>query len=308
MHSKEPRPRRWALCVAITLGLGLGSLANAQRATAAAPSRTSPPSPCDPNALTKIPRRAADAPTGSQFAERVRGLAGPARDAVVVAQVLAGDMPGFLRHLVPVTVRGTGLGRPVAITVCVLPDYLAVGSNRDFLFVPVGLKAAVTIADRFGFVLPTPKLVDAIYDASPVKLSPQPLPASDAMRSTDYVVLHNGMIQLQRREFTAKLGELTSGDKKDLVLTSRLWELPGRVAIYGWHRGPSAPIQPLSTVHGARYADYSHGVRLVSEIVYVNGAAREIKSVLADRILASALTREGPLARLSERLAALEAQ
>jgi len=27
-------------------------------------------------------------------------------------------------------------------------------------------------------------------------------------------------------------------------------------------------------VHGAQYADYSHGVRLVSRIIYVNGVLR----------------------------------
>ena len=50
---------------------------------------------------------------------------------------------------------------------------------------------------------------------------------------------------------------LTAGPRKDLVLTSRLWLDPGKVAIYGWHRARGAPIQPLSTVHGAGYADYS---------------------------------------------------
>ncbi len=82
------------------------------------------------------------------------------------------------------------------------------------------------------------------------------------MRSNLYLERHQQRIDEQR--FGLPLGELISGHKKDLVLSNRLRQLPDRVAIYGWHRAPGDPIQPLSTVHGARYVDYSHGVRLVS--------------------------------------------
>jgi hypothetical protein len=203
--------------------------------------------------------------------------------------------------------RSTG-GRRVSVTVCVLPDYLALGSNEDYLFVPMGLSAALEVAGRLGFVLPTPRLVDAIYSASAVKLDPQPLTPGDEMRSTPYVVYHTELINLQREGWPEPLGALTSGDKKDLVLTDRLWEIPGRVAIYGWHRAPGHPIQPLSTVHGARYADYSHGVRLVSRTVYVNGVARRIEDVLSDPALAPLVSAEGPMPHVLERLSILVQQ
>ena len=89
------------------------------------------------------------------------------------------------------------------------------------------------------------------------------------------------------------------------MLSSRLWSVPGRVAIYGWHRGADEPIQPLSTRHGARYADYSHGVRLVSDTVYVNGMPRKMTEVLEDSVLASRLTDEVPWTEVAKRLAAL---
>ena len=189
-----------------------------------------------------------------------------------------------------------------------LPDYLALGSDADFVFVPLGLRAALDIAGHFGFSLPTPKLVDAIYEQSVVKLVPLPLAAGDGMRSTAYFVYHSELINRERTAQDAALGELTSGDKKDLVLTNLLWQVPGHVAIYGWHRAVNQPIQPLSTVHGARYADYSHGVRLVSDHVYVNDATRSLQEVLAEPTLARLLTREGPLAHLQERLTSLTAQ
>ena len=116
------------------------------------------------------------------------------------------------------------------------------------------------------------------------------------MRSTDYVVHHSELISQQRDALGASLGELTAGDKKDLVLTNRLWQFPGRVAIYGWHRDVHDPIQPLSTVHGAFYADYSHGIRLVSDVILVNGQRRSIYDVLRDPSLAGILSSEGPIA------------
>ena len=92
---------------------------------------------------------------------------------------------------------------------------------------------------------------------------------------------------------------MIAGQKKDLVVTNRLWRKAGRVAIYGWRTGAGAPIQPLSTVHGARYADYSHGVRLVGALAYVNGQPRSIFDVLGDPSLAGIASDEGPILRLA---------
>jgi hypothetical protein len=257
-------------------------------------------SACDPSPLAHFPQRPANAATGSEFAHRVQNLSGIARDELIRSELLAGNFPDFLRHLVPVTLAQD-------VTVCVLPDYLAVGSDKDFVFVPMGLEAALEVAQRFGFELPTPKIVDAIYAEAPIKLHPQPLPAGDTMRSTAYFVEHNEMIEAQRAALAAPLGMLTSGHKKDLVLTNRLWQIPGRVAIYGWHVRPNAPIQPLSTVHGARYADYSHGVRLVSSTIYVDGQPRKIEDALGQPALARFFMDDGPLPQLAVRLTKLMA-
>ena len=90
-------------------------------------------------------------------------------------------------------------------------------------------------------------------------------------------------------------GSLISGHKKDVVLTNRLAGNPDRIAIYGWHRKRGDPIQPLSTVHGSRYADYSHGIRLVWNQVWIEGNMRSIFDVLQDRRLAPVLTHEGSI-------------
>jgi len=304
------QPDRHGVKALRTLSMGLALMLLWSVSLAATNGARSPqthPGPCGQALLHAIPARPAGALTGREFARQVWTLSGPARDARVVAQLLEGNIPEFLRHLIPVTVRSQIPQGTARVTVCVLPDYLAVGSDSDFLYVPLGLQAALQVAARFGDVLPTPKLVDAIYATSPVKLIPEPLAPTDSMRSTAYVLHHTELIHLERAQYPEPLGTLTSGDKKDLVLTDRLWEIPGRVAIYGWQRASGRPIQPLSTFHGARYADYSHGVRLVSRIVYVNGVARSIDEVLADSELAPLLSREGPLQDLAKRLAALAA-
>jgi len=88
---------------------------------------------------------------------------------------------------------------------------------------------------------------------------------------------------------------LTAGQKKDVVLSTRLTSKRGKVAIYGWHRTNGRPIQPLSTVHGAQYADYSHGVRLVSQTAFVNGKLQPLSQIISDPQLAVLVSSEGPM-------------
>ena len=238
----------------------------------------------------RMPARPAGAIGGSEFARRTRGLSSEERDRAVVAELERGNIPSFLGHLTPVKLT-TSDGQAVAATIWVTPDYLAVGSDEDFLYVPLTYPSATIIADRFGSVLPTARMVDAIYEQSAHHLTPAPLPAGPLMRSNLYLSKHQQRIDEQRSGLP--LGELISGHKKDLVLSNRLLHFPGRVAIYGWHTAPGHPIQPLSTVHGALYVDYSHGVRLVSTTVLVDGRPRSIYDALQDSQVAPVLSREG---------------
>ncbi len=240
----------------------------------------------------RLPARPADAIGGSEFARRTNGLSSADRDRAVVAELERGNIPSFLGHLTPVTLMpNPGGGQAGAATIWVTPDYLAIGSDDDFLYVPLTYYSATIIADRFGSVLPTSTMVDAIYEQSAHHLRPAPLPAGPLMRSNFYLWKHQHRIDEQRSGLP--LGELVSGHKKDLVLSNRLGRLPGRVAIYGWHTAPGHPIQPLSTAHGARYVDYSHGVRLVSTTVVVDGRPRSIYDALQDSQVAPVLSSEG---------------
>ena len=244
----------------------------------------------------EIPSRSAEDLTGSQFAQYVSKMSSQDREKAILEEISKGNLPEFLRKLVPVEVHGKlADGQSLTATIFVTPDYLAIGSDSDFLRIPMNLHTAVTIAERFGFMLPTRKMVDAIYMQSRYHLTPQPLPAGPQMRSIEYYSTHNQMIENQMHAIGAPLGALISGDKKDVVMSNRLATYVGRIAIYGWHRGPGQPIQPLSTVHGANYADYSHGIRLISAWALVNGKLQSIRRLLQDPATAKVLSDEGPI-------------
>lgn len=91
---------------------------------------------------------------------------------------------------------------------------------------------------------------------------------------------------------------LTSGHKKDVVITNRLYpNNPNkRVAIYGWIQSNGQPIQGLNPVsHEDTYEDYSHGIRMISNDVIVNGNPMRMQDVFSDAKLWMLVSDEGPL-------------
>lgn len=247
---------------------------------------------CGRNHARNMPNRQGGMTSGSAFFASVGDSSGASRDNAIINQLARGNMPRFLQDLTPVVLRGhDSRGASTEIVVCVTPDYLALGSDQDFVRVPLGLPAASSIAGRFGMMLPTSRMVDAIYAQAPVKLNPKPMQAGPQMSSTTYFVRHNDTIEAQR----SGRGGLIAGHKKDVVVANRMASNPGRVAIYGWHRSNGVPIQPVSTVHGASYADYSHGIRLVSRTAYLNGRAVNLEDLLSSSRYAYLLNSDGPL-------------
>ena len=241
----------------------------------------------------------AQARTGSQFVKYIAGMDSRQREQAVLKELLGGNLPGFLKNLVPVKLRyqHTG-GKIINATVFVMPEYLAIGSDKDFLRIPMNLYTAATVASRMGFILPTRKIVNAIYEQSAFHFSPEPMTPGPQMRSTEYYRIHNEKIEEQARILGVTPGALVSGHKKDVVITNLLASNPGRIAIFGWQRLTGIPIQPLSTVHGACYEDYSHGIRLVSETAFVDGKPASVYDVLEDSLQARVLSDEGAIPNL----------
>jgi hypothetical protein len=183
-------------------------------------------------------------------------------------------------------------GVPHAVEIRVAPDYLAVGTDTDFLYAPIGLPHAAELAKALGFMLPTPLVVDRIYDAADHQFTPSPLPPTSEMRTPHYWLRAQHRIAgLMEQPRTA----LLAGHKKDVVLTPRLRYSPSQLAIYGWHRASGDPIQGLSLVHGKGYADYSHGIRAISPTVRIDGVERSYVEVLNDPVLSALLSDEGPM-------------
>jgi len=245
---------------------------------------------------TTIPPRSAKAHTGYQFAKKTTGWSGDLRQKEAIKELKNGNIPNFLRTLKPVRLTHKPADQDTLIAIIyVMPDYLAIGSDENFLRIPLTYSSATTIAREFGFSLPTRKIVDAVYEQATCHLKPEPLPPGIKMRSSEYYLMHRQKIKTQRQREGCKLGELTAGHKKDVVITNRLRKKPGRIAIYGWQRLNGHPIQPLSTVHDAEYADYSHGIRLVYQTVWINGTPQSIFDVLKDHTLGPLLTYEGDI-------------
>lgn len=250
----------------------------------------------------RLPPRPADAPAGRAFAESVKALERPAREERIVAEVLRGNVPDFLRRLVPVTLTSAVEGVAHRVTVFAAPDYLAVGSDADYLLAPLTPAAAQRIADKTDCLLPTRKLVDAIHATAPLKLAPQPIPPSAEMVTMPVFARHNELVWEQRKTALAAhpLGTLVAGQKKDVVLTPQLAAKPGKVAIYGWHRANGVAIQPLYLGHAASWVDYSHGVRLVHRTAKLDGADKAVAEILADAKLNVLLSDEGPFPRAGD--------
>jgi hypothetical protein len=239
-----------------------------------------------------LPPRASTAPGGAEFGARISAMDLPTREKAIVAEIMAGNVPDSWRHFVAVTISRTIRDHNVTAEFMVAPDYLAVGSNEDSLLTPLSPRSAQVIADRLGCMLPTRRMVDVIYHAATLKLPPAPIPPSPDMVKVETWVDHQETIRKQRSESAVAIG-LVAGHKKDVVVTNQLATSPGKVAIYGWHRLDSSPIQPLYLGHTESWVDYSHGIRLIARAMKVNGKPTTVGEVLASPDLSELLSDEG---------------
>ena len=115
--------------------------------------------------------------TGNEFYHQAFAMKWEARDSFVLKEILAGNVPSFLRKFFPVHVSITdpSSGKTISATYYVAPDYLSIGSDEDWARINITPRAAQRIADSFQCFLPTRKMVDDIYKAAKVKLEPVPL-------------------------------------------------------------------------------------------------------------------------------------
>jgi hypothetical protein len=242
--------------------------------------------------------------SGTNFCKNTIGnLKDDAREKEIFDAITGGQAPPFMSKLVNIELKkGVHFttikkdGHDVVAIVCqVTPDYLSVGTNDDYVRMPMRPATAQKIADKFKCLLPTRKLVDALEsqpfckkaahvnlpqsnvpaalkekyrakakpeDRNNPALNPDFLAYQEYMHTTDAYLVHNNQINEGELKGVA-VGKLVSGHKKDIVLPAQT----GKVVIYDW---PKSGKRSVHGTHGSFYADYSHGVRLVRDNIVLD--------------------------------------
>ncbi|MEN6619672.1 MAG: hypothetical protein ABFC28_09340 [Rikenellaceae bacterium] len=232
----------------------------------------------------------------SPFYEQMRTLSFEEREALTYKEITSGNIPGYLKSFVTVkSVQRDTKGDKHRVTLFVKPDYLSVGNDSCSFIIPMGPITAQRIADTLNCSLPTPKVVDIIYEHSKLKLEPfNFIPRGNRNETPDILNDHSRVIFAQIKAAGYKPGVFVAGTKKDIVISSKLSD-PKRtrnVTIYGWHKLDGKAIQPVYNAHLETYVDYSHGVRLVSNRVLIDGKEYNYRDVLKDPVLHSLLSDE----------------
>jgi hypothetical protein len=243
-----------------------------------------------------IPNRDPGSVSGSIFIQNNLNLIGAEREQNILNEFIHGNIPDFLRNFTPITVTNN----TDSITYLVMPDVLCIGSNDDYVRMPMNPLTAQKIADQYDCTLPTRKMSNDIWKNAVNKLDPRPWgpPYDGDMIKTYRIGVHNTTIQNQLSASNLDPHSLTSGHKKDVVLTNRLYpNNPNkRAAIYGWIQSNGQAIQGLNPVsHEDTYEDYSHGIRMIANDVIVNSNPMRIQDVFSDTKLWALVSDEGPL-------------
>lgn len=246
----------------------------------------------------KLKKRKPDALNGSEFAKSIidSGLSLVDREKAIFTQIKLGNIPSFLRKLSIVRVSKAINGTNYELTLYVVPDYLSIGNDDDYFYTPTTPMLAQQIATLTKSVLPTKSMVDDIYNNAKIKLDPQPIPPTKAMTTVPVFIKHNEIIikQLEAFKQEHEQSALIAGNKKDIIISNKIYgQSNPRVVIYGWHKLDGKAIQPVYNKHTHTWADYSHGVRLVSENAILNGKRVKLSELLIDATLHKLISDEG---------------
>ena len=229
--------------------------------------------------------------TGNEFYHQAFAMKWKERDSFAVKEVLAGNIPSFIKKFkkIKVSIIDSTTGKSISAEYFVSPDYLSIGTDNDWARINITPLAAQRIADSFTCFLPTRKMVDDIYKAAKIKLEPVPMYAF--RDSTPTMWHHHLIIEGQRK---GKKG-LIAGIQKDVVISEKVSRdpKPDRVAIYGWHKLDGKAIQPLYTGHIYWWVDYSQAIRFVYRKIKVGNKWMDYTEVLSDPVLKKLLCDEG---------------
>ncbi len=234
----------------------------------------------------KLPARPSDAPSGSEFMQRVNF--GNMNDKsnqykmeqAILAEIERGNVPSFSRpeNMKTLTMKKGG----ITVNYKAGLDYLAVGSDDDFVRVPMTPLLAQTLSAKYGWGLPTREMTRNIYSNADIKLTGQgyiTAPPGTAeqreqqlkMQGNEYIIRHNTDInkQLGPQGLDRLLSgqALVAGEKKDVIVSAYAVSHPGSLDFDGLYQN-GRPIQ-RNPAHKDTYRDYSHGFRPIGGNVVV---------------------------------------
>lgn len=234
--------------------------------------------------------------TGSQIYEKIRTLDFKEREVIISKELLEGNHPAFLLDWQEIiSIQKDAKGKPRKLSLFVSPDYLSVGNKEDYFIIPLSPITAQNIANHYNASLPTPKVSDLIYREAKLKLEPfNYIPRGKRNETVDIFYDHSRTIQAQIKSAGYAPGIFVAGTKKDVVISSNFNDSTSsqHVSIYGWHKLNGKAIQPLYDGHINTYVDYSHGVRLISNRVFIDGKEFDYREILKDQNLYKLLSNE----------------
>ncbi|SFH02945.1 hypothetical protein [Pedobacter insulae] len=222
------------------------------------------------------------------------------RENLILKEIKKGNIPNFLKKLTRIEHDLTVDGKKHKITFYTLPDYLSIGNDDAFIYMPMTPILAQKVATLLDCSLPTKKMVDLIYAEATIKLAPAPIAPTKAMTTVPIFEIHNTIVQQQLAPYIQlhHEGGLTAGNKKDVIISNKIYtEKTPKVVIYGWHQLSGKAIQPVYNKHTNTWADYSHGIRLIQNKVLINGNKTTLQKILLDPKLHLLLSDEGIIAK-----------
>jgi hypothetical protein len=278
----------------------------------------------------RFPPRDKSAIGGRAFMEKIKGEGPPSdwvkRENAIVAELSAGNMPDNLLKWIKIDLTYTGKSGTLTGTVEVLPDYLAIGSNDDYVHVPLDPVSAQLIADRFDATLPTAKICHAIYLQTSKKNRINAIERATTSWPTQIVRSQ----ERTRADVNGRISRAHGGDTGTHEVRGHLARRTGRrpqerrrhleaaaqraerVAFHGFYDSAEYPHEPCyenptrkpqpgcnkeapTLAHNRRFSDYAQGVRLVHPSMTINGKQKMVADVLADPVESLLLSTEGTI-------------
>jgi hypothetical protein len=246
--------------------------------------------------LSKAPRHVALTPVGLPGSEWLELYAKVdpgdelTRHQLVLEQVAQHNMPDTWDDWVTVTVRGRK-GTVVAFEVS--PHGLRIGTNSDWVEVPLDGPHAAAAAEILGYSLCTAWMADQVYvqakkhggaihyfAAAEIANSlglygwNNDVPDGEKMKSPEFFQQRSILLQNWLHDHAIAPGTLVAGYFKTVVPPVDGLTRHGGLEMLGGHSDQGEKIQSLSGgFHGRSFFDYSHNIRLAKNVIRVQGQA-----------------------------------